>query len=604
MLDVKRNRLDYGRLLIPPDGFSLRQAVATCFSVDLDTLLSIPVALYYAQTLEGQLRGKDVQLIRAIQHTSRLLTIYHQEGQVKVPHAAKDIYAYFEDALVPILPSNAFTSFHPKTWVLRYERHDTPDDVIFRLIVLSRNLTFDRCWDVAAYLEGQPGPQPIPKNTPLIDFLSWLHEQRPFANSRTFLDELACTRFKQADYFDEFKFHPIGIPGYEANPTATRKSARLLCLSPFLHHEALMALAQNSQESPLILSRRVELERVPQAVLHDLQTYCLSDVVVDGERLSSAEEGDAGAMEQDLHAKLFLFDQEEVTTWFLGSANATKAAFERNVEFMLELKSSAPATRLNKVRKQLLGNEEVGGLFVAFRPAEGGKEDEEEKRRRAVLRNLEYAILTAEMRGTVSPSANELNYDLTLRLDFRSVVSALPLSVAVRPFVLGVDEQVVQLGKVNVLTLMNISETGLSRFLHVAIGDGQLTIREFLVRIDVDGIPTTRLDNIFKSIINSRDKFFTYLRFLLTDELSKEDFDAPPPKSGKHSANGVGWELDMPIFEQLLVTASRNPQRLREVDRVITSLREADGDGVIPPEFMSLWEIFKAAIPSVEAGHE
>ncbi len=144
MLDVKRNRLDYGRLLIPPEGFTLRQAVATTYSVDLDTLLSIPIALYYAQTLEGDLQGKDVQLIRAIQHTARLLTVYHQEGQVRVPHAAKEIYAYFEDALAPILPSDAFTSFHPKTWVLRYESQDIPGDLVYRLIVLSRNLTFDR----------------------------------------------------------------------------------------------------------------------------------------------------------------------------------------------------------------------------------------------------------------------------------------------------------------------------------------------------------------------------------------------------------------------------------------------------------------------------
>lgn len=604
MLDVKRNRLDYGRLLIPPEGFALRQAVATCYSVDLDTLLSIPVALYYAQTLEGQLQGKDVQLIRAIEHTARLLTVYHQEGQVKVPHAAKDIYAYFEDALVPVLPSDAFTSFHPKTWVLRYERHDDPDDVVFRLIVLSRNLTFDRSWDVAAYLEGKPGPVPIPKNAPLVAFCRWLHEKRPSAGGRSFLDELARVRFAPPDDFTDFKFHPIGIPGYEANPTATRKAARLLCLSPFLHPQALTTFTQNSHEVPLILSRRVELERMPQEVLRELQTYCLSEVVVDGERLSSAEEGDAEPREQDLHAKVFLFDQDEGTTWFLGSANATKAAFERNVEFMLELKGSSPATRFSKVRKQLLGNDGIDGLFVAFRPGEGGKEDEEENHRRAALRNLEYAILKAEVRGAVSPSANDLNFDLALTLDFRDVASKTPFSVAVRPFVIGVDEQAVQLGTVGVLTFANISETNLSRFLHVAIRDGDLTIREFLVRIEVDGIPSTRLDNIFKSIINSRDKFFTYLRFLLTDELSKEDLDTPPPKSGKHPASGAGWDLDMPIFEQLLVTASRNPQRLREVDRVIASLREADGEGVIPTEFLSLWEVFKAAIPAAEVGHE
>jgi hypothetical protein len=37
---------------------------------------------------------------------------------------------------------------------------------------------------------------------------------------------------------------------------------------------------------------------------------------------------------------------------------------------------------------------------------------------------------------------------------------------------------------------------------------------------------------------------------------------------------------------------------------VITSLRESNGDGVIPQDFLSLWEIFKAAIPPTESGHE
>jgi hypothetical protein len=603
MLDVKRNRLDYGRLLIPPEGFTLRQAVATTYSVDLDTLLSIPIALYYAQTLEGELQGKDVQLIRAIQHTARLLTVYHQEGQVRVPHAAKEIYAYFEDALAPILPSDAFSSFHPKTWVLRYESQDIPGDLVYRVIVLTRNLTFDRNWDVAAFLEGKLDSQSHPKNQPLVDFLKWLNGQTGFANSSSFLDELARVKFAQADDFDEYKFHPIGIPGYEANPTATRTADRLMCLSPFLHSQALATLTQNCRKAPFVLSRRYELERIPEEVLNALQAYCLSDVVVDGERRSSAEEGDTEPLEQDLHAKVFLFDHANYTTWFLGSANATKAAFERNVEFMLELKGSTPATRFDRVRKQLLGNDEAGNLFTVFLPSEGGNDDEEEQRRRTALRKLEYAILNARIYGDVRVSANEVNYDLSLTLDFRGIVQNSPFTVEIRPFVVGIDEQVVRMGFVNTLHFANITETSLSRFLHVAIREGDLTIREFLVRVAIKGIPATRLDNIFKSIINSRDKFFTYLRFLLTDELSKEDLEGSPPK-GKHQASGLAWDLDMPIFEQLLVTASRNPHRLIEVDRVIASLREADGDGVVPQDFLSLWEIFKAAVPQGQGNNE
>ena len=95
------------------------------------------------------------------------------------------------------------------------------------------------------------------------------------------------------------------------------------------------------------------------------------------------------------------------------------------------------------------------------------------------------------------------------------------------------------LAKSNSLHFVNISETSLSRFLHFTICEGDETLREFLVRIEIAGIPDTRLDNIFKSIIDSRDKFFAYLRFLLTDELSKEDLEDEPPPKKKHKGDGM-----------------------------------------------------------------
>lgn len=608
MLDIRRNRLDYGRLLIPPDGHQLTQAIATTYSADLDTLLSIPVALYYAQTLEGQLQGKDVQLIRAIQHTARLLTIYHQEGQLRVPRSAKDIYAYFEDALVPILPVDAFTSFHPKTWVLRYEDRERPDSVTYRLIVLSRNLTFDRSWDVAACLEGRPGDAPLEWNKPLVDFQAWLNRKRPISHGASFLDELSRVNFEVPDSFDDYSFHPIGIPGYERNPTATQEAERLLCLSPFLHPKALDTLWNNVAEIPQILGRRVELERLEPDVLAEFDCYCLSDDVVDGERLSSAEESGDEPQEQDLHAKVFLFDDQDKTTWFLGSANATKAAFEKNIEFLLELVGTAPGTRINRVRKQLLGSDETGELFIPFSPKEGGKETKQDEKRRTAIRNMEYRLLAADMRGEVTLAENQVNYDVLLSIDLRKVLAPTTLSVSVRPFVRDVPDQSLDFGRQNTLRFPNISETSLSRFLHFTIFEDSEALREFLVRIEIAGIPETRLDNIFKSIIDNRDKFFAYLRFLLTDELSKEDLeDEPPPRKPKRRVEGGIWDFDKPIFEQLLVTASRNPRRLLEVDRVISSLREAlddDGADVIPADFLSLWEVFKAAVPQVEGEYE
>ncbi len=600
MLDVKRNRLDYGQLLIPPEGCELTQAVATTYSVDLDTLLSIPVALFYAQTLEGEMQGKDVQLIRAIQQTADMLTIYHQKGQLKAPASAKEIYAYFEDALAPILPDGPFTSFHPKTWVLRYRHKESPDDVTYRLIVLSRNLTFDRCWDVAAFLEGRPEAEALSWNQPLVDFHAWLDQQRPLPNGPRFLGELARVNFAVPEFFDDYGFHPVGIPGYETNPAAEHRAQRLLCLSPFLHKQAIEALWGNVDKWLVVLSRRAELERLSPKLLERFDAYCLSDVIVDGERLAALEEGDGEPREQNLHAKVFLFDDEASTTWFVGSANATKAAFERNIEFLLELNTTDRDARLGTVYKQLLGADGPGDMFIRFEPSEGDKEPEEAAKRRAAIRRIEYAILQSPMEGRAERSENQQTYDLVISIDLRGPSQPSGLTAKVRPLVPRMHDQPLRFGAANEFRCGNISETHLSRFLHFSVLDGKDTVRQFLVRIEIEGMPEGRLDDIFKSIINSREKFLAYLRFLLTDEPSKDIVTGDGNGNGNSDGLGKSMGLEMPIFEQLLITASRNPRRLIEVDRVITSLRDAKDKSVVPDSFLALWEVFKAAILHVE----
>ncbi len=52
MLQPNKDRLDYGNLLMPPEGFQLDNAIATSYSLDLDALISIPVALYFAHSLD------------------------------------------------------------------------------------------------------------------------------------------------------------------------------------------------------------------------------------------------------------------------------------------------------------------------------------------------------------------------------------------------------------------------------------------------------------------------------------------------------------------------------------------------------------------------
>ena len=148
MLDVKKHRLDYGAMLIPPKGFRLAKAVAATYTLDLNTLLSIPVALFFSQTLEGNFETERVQLLEAIQRCPEVLHIYHQQGKIHVPKKHNRLYGLLEPCVVGILPDNAYTSFHPKVWVLRYEHDAQP--TMCRMIVLTR-ITYDRCWTLRAH---------------------------------------------------------------------------------------------------------------------------------------------------------------------------------------------------------------------------------------------------------------------------------------------------------------------------------------------------------------------------------------------------------------------------------------------------------------------
>lgn len=614
MFDCKTNRLDYGTLLCPPSGYRLDQAVATTYSADLGTLLSIPVALVYAQTLEGDLTGARFQLLEAIKRFSKEVTIYHQAGQLHVPSGLNWLHAFLEDALVPILPLDAFTAFHPKIWVLRYvptdEETRAKNPVRFRVIVLSRNLTFNRRWDVAACLEGEVGEEVKAVNQPLIDFIQWLHGQRAIPKIADFIGQLSRVSFATPDPFESHAFHPIGIPTHPTNPLGSQKARKTLVMSPFLHEAALRQLRANTQSELFLFSERHELEKLPTALLETLTSYHLSDLVVDGESLSAAEEGTTDIQRQHLHAKLFAFENKEETTWFLGSANATQAALVRNFEFMLELKGHTPATRIHRTFKELVCEGDGKGPFESFKPEMGGKDDAEERRREAEFRRFEYALLNSEIRAQVRPAEMGTNFDLHLALHLETVPVRSDLVVTVQPFNTKqkITPRRLETGKVENCVFENLGELELSRFVHFRIEspDGELH-HGFLFRIEVEDLPADRLENILKKIIDSRDKFFDYLRFLLAEEITKEDLLAGTGLDGEntnHNSDTEGWYFDLPIYEQLLVAASRSPRKLAEVDEVIRHLSQGteESECVIPDTFLSFWESFRQAIPTSKEG--
>jgi hypothetical protein len=601
MLDVKQDRLDYGRLLIPPENYQLNRGVATSYSLNLNTLLSIPVALFYAQTLEGDLTGERFQVLESIQKIASTVTVYIQNGCIHVPEKYNRLYSFIEDMIVPVQMGNAFSSFHPKVWVLRYEAKDNSKDVFYRAIVLSRNLTYDRSWDVAVSLEGRRGKKIQHPNQPLVDFIGFLSDKQAFPESEKFLDDLRRVEFEVPNRFNAFSFHPMGIPGYEESPIKDHEATNALCMSPFLSGRLLKQIRGQIDEDFWLLSRKQELNRQDEETLSLFKTYCLSDLVVDGERLSDVEEGIVEVQEQDLHAKVFVFSHGRRANWYLGSANATSAAFEKNVEFVLGLESRQRAARLEKLIEELISDEEQLGIFERFEQEDLGELPPEEETSSNQVRKLEFDLLNAPIKAGLTLSENQENYDLQIEVDLSKVSFPDGYRVTIHPFCIESTEQSLIAEQKQGIEFQNINETNISKFVTLSISHRSEMLRRFLIRLPLENIPPNRLNKIFQSIVNSRDRFFAYLAFLLNDEVSKEDLlgDMADKISASSDSESRNPFYDMPIYEQLLVAASRNPTKLKEIDRVLERLMrmgEESEEEVVPSEFLSFWESFKTLV--------
>jgi len=187
MLDFKKDRLDYGRIISPPSGFVFDRAVATTYSLDMTALLAIPIALVYAKNLDD--RENWMNLFDSLQKTSNAIKVYCQMSKIKDPINSNKFFSFIDESFYQVLPESPGVSFHPKIWVLRFKGPEK--QILYRLIILSRNLTFDRSWDIVFYLEGFVDKTIQSKNKSLVDYIKHLSERSDFLESRKFINDLS-----------------------------------------------------------------------------------------------------------------------------------------------------------------------------------------------------------------------------------------------------------------------------------------------------------------------------------------------------------------------------------------------------------------------------
>ena len=174
-------------------------------------------------------------------------------------------------------------------------------------------------------------------------------------------EELRQAVFDCPEGFSAFKLWPLGFGNHRAWPFDSAGS-RLLVVSPFLALGTLERLAGSGRDSVLVSAPDTlrQLARRPAGfasifTLDDRAVADLSDTVSDE---ATGSPGDAIQL-SGLHAKCYVSDVGSNTLIWSGSANATDAAFSRNVEFLVQLSGPKNVCGVDRL---LTGNKDSAGF--------------------------------------------------------------------------------------------------------------------------------------------------------------------------------------------------------------------------------------------------
>jgi hypothetical protein len=361
-------------LLRPPAESRLDIAVGTTFSLDLLSALMLPLsfAFFDWEHEDGEAVADPLALLEALRRYGDRFTIFCQSGQIRLPRKYQPLVTFLEPCIYDVKAPDADGVFHPKVWALRFIAKDGA--IHYRVLCLSRNLTFDRCWDTVVALDGEltDRSNAIAANHPLADLMASLPGLGRQALPRPrrqgvekIADELRRVRFTWPEGFDEkdCRFWVAGLNGKIAAPFGTRQDKALI-VSPFISNTIVRDFLAHTGKTHLV-SRPECLQELPQKTLQDCESVSfLAPELID----ESDEDAPTSKSEvlEGLHAKLFVIDRGWHASVFSGSFNATVHALQHNVEFMVELVGRKSQCGVDQFLRQAKGETNFADLLKRY----------------------------------------------------------------------------------------------------------------------------------------------------------------------------------------------------------------------------------------------
>lgn len=572
-------------LLRPPPEFILDVAVATTFTLDLEAALVAPLA-FAAFDTDGP--GDPIATLEAVRSASDRFTVFCQAGEMRVPQAASDLFAFVEPVVHEVRRPRAGHLFHPKLWLLRYRGPD--DATSIRLLVPTRNLTNDVSWDAVLRLDGTPAGGPDAANKPLVDLVRWCCSNTPrgieptrLTGIESLVESVRRTEWEYPDGVNEMIFHALGFAGRKL-PDFTGN--RHLVISPFVNTEGLDTVAPSA--NPVVISRPEQLELLPTDVVAglDCRWFATPTIGDDDEERPSPHLG-------ELHAKVIVAERGRRAHVYVGSANATGAAFGGNVEIVIEIRGGKAALGIDATLADLAKVTEPCQI-------EGGRQTGEADELQRIVDDLLRDAALSGIELNVVPVGEEawrLAVASAVPLVLASVDARVTVELLSRPgYALEVPAGLPLAG-----AFEDVSTPDVTPFVVVRVevdGATQSVTGATVVRATLNGDPPGRLDSVIARQVDTPAKFLRFLFLLLG--MAGGGIPTWLQPTGDETNDGSNDRvvdlIELGVFEALTRALVSSPAALADLGRLVDRLRTTEaGRRTLPEGFGELWEAVSEA---------
>lgn len=553
----------------------LGQAVATTFTLDLETAMSIPIAFARGRSRD---LNDPISVMEALRDCQDRINIFCQAGAIRPPTTQSTLFAFLEPMITQVWQRSRL--FHPKIWLLRY---DSPQGSRMRLLVLTRNLTADRAWDLAVSLDGEVDPEQR-RDRSLPSLVRWALSHTkgpPLDQQRTerlqiLLDDAARTVWEKPADAWEVTLHALGVG---LPNTLKLAGTRALVVSPFVQADGLDLIDARTR---LVVSRPEELDRLDDAALNQLDARVLNEA-------AWLSEGGEDNQLTGLHAKAYVIEYDHRAWNILGSPNATRPGLvgdgRANVEFAVTLEGS----KKNFGVDRWLSDDSLGHLLVAYDRQTPSAPDETGAALESTLRGL----AGVPFRARATPDG-DLWSELVWPEEPLHYPSAQHVGVELLPT--RGRRKALASGSEEGVSFTSLTIPEVSPFLILTVEqDGQSAaacVRATLLQ--EDDVPD-RLDHVLMGQVDTAERFLRWLLMLLAEDPGS-GFLLPPDED----QSGGSWLMQAQqrgLFEAMVTSLADHPEQLQLIERFVSKvLSSPDTRQVLPEGFLELWQVVRTAL--------